>query len=141
MTKGRGEKGARKICPRHEHNSLPEQGGGCFVLSRKQICHTEKVEPTRTAAGSRRMACSISGIASSGCPEKIRLLPRRKRAKAKLGSSDNATLISDSARSRSLSNEAAIAETHRASGSFVSFSRASRAYCLASSSELLGSSV
>src|SRR6516165_3953221 len=50
MTKGRGQKGARKICPRLEHNSLPEQGGGCFVLSCKQVCHTEKVEESRTCS-------------------------------------------------------------------------------------------
>jgi hypothetical protein len=43
MTQRRGQKGARKIRPGHEHNSLPERSGRCFVLSRKQICHTKEV--------------------------------------------------------------------------------------------------
>src|SRR5215468_6638120 len=45
MTKGRGEKSARKIRPGHEHNSLPEQSGCCFVLCRKQICHDRVEDP------------------------------------------------------------------------------------------------
>jgi hypothetical protein len=48
MTEGRSEKSARKIRAGHEHNPLPEQSGRCFVLSCKQICHTEEVEELRT---------------------------------------------------------------------------------------------
>src|SRR6516162_3101916 len=48
MTKGRSENSARKIRPGRQHNSLPEHSSCCFVLSCKQICHTEEVEELRT---------------------------------------------------------------------------------------------
>ena len=41
-------KSARKIGLGHEHNSLLEQSGRCFVLSCKQICHSEEMKEFRT---------------------------------------------------------------------------------------------
>src|SRR4029077_250176 len=70
------------------------------------------------------------------------MLPRRLCAKARFGFSARAASISVLARSRSFSYDAANADTHRASGSFGSFSTACRAYSLAICNErILGPAV
>ena len=47
VTKGRSEKGTGKIGLRHQQKPLLEQSSRCFVLFRKEICHTEEVEDLR----------------------------------------------------------------------------------------------
>ena len=76
MTKGGREETREKSVSGYEENALSEKSGRCFVLAGNRYAIPRKWGYCALKSGVKTHGVLIAGIASSGCPEKMRMVPR-----------------------------------------------------------------